>query len=104
VPVDHAPTAQPGAALTDVRVSVTGRGAKRVLAVTLTLARPAGAALHVDLRPRAVRATFKLGAGRHVRKVKIPARTRAGRYLLTLTVRSADARPETHRRTVSVSR
>jgi hypothetical protein len=83
---------------------VTGRGANRVLAVTLTLARPADAALHVGLRPRAVRATFKLAAGRHVRRVKIPARTRPGRYLLTLTVRSADAQPQTHRRTISVSR
>jgi hypothetical protein len=103
-PVEHTPVAQPGATLKGVQVAVTGRGARRVLAVTLTLARPASAALDVKFRPRAVRAAFTLRAGRNVRKVKIPARTRAGRYLLMLTLRSAEAGVQTHRRTVSVRR
>jgi hypothetical protein len=101
-PVEQAPISQPGATLKDVQVTVTGRGPRRVLAVTLTLARPASAALHVAFRPRAVRAAFKLSVGRNVRKVKIPARTRAGRYVLALTVRSAEAGVQTHSRTVSV--
>jgi hypothetical protein len=103
-PVEQTPVARPSATLTGVQVAVIGRGARRVLAVTLTLARPASAALDVKLRPRAVRATFRLRAGRNVRKVKIPSRTRAGRYPLTLTVRSAETGIQTHRRTVSVRR
>jgi hypothetical protein len=101
-PVEQAPIAQPGATLKGVQVTVTGRGPRRVLALTLTLGQPASVALHVAFRPRAVRAAFKLSVGRNVRKVKIPARTRAGRYVLTLTLRSAEAGAQTHRRTVSV--
>jgi hypothetical protein len=103
-PAEPAPNAQPFTALKAIRVSVTGKGAKRVLSVTLTLARPSIVNLHVGFRPRAVRTAFELGPGRHVRKVHIPARTRAGRYLLTLTVRSSETGVETHRRTVSVRR
>ena len=104
VPAEPGPKAQPVAALTGVRVTVTGKGAKRVLSLTLRLSRTSKVNLHVRFRPRAVRSTFTARAGSHVRKVRIPARTRAGRYLLTITIRSSEPGVETHRRTVSVRR
>jgi hypothetical protein len=72
--------------------------------LTLTLARASNVGLHVALRPRAVRGTFRLADGRNVRKLKIPTRTRAGRYALTLTVRDQATIVQVHRRTVSVRR
>lgn len=87
-----------------VRVTVSRRGERRTVVLTADSSRPARATLVFRARPRVVRAEFRLGAGRNVRRVNLPIATRSGRYLLTLTVRDGEGAVRTLSRRVSVRR
>jgi hypothetical protein len=74
-----------------IRARAKGRRAKRRIVVTLTTNRSARATLRLTRRGRRViRKVFALPAGTRTIRARVPRRTRAGWYRMSLAVSSAD--------------
>lgn len=97
------PPASPALAVLDVKVSVVGKGTRRflVLRVDVNKAARARTAL-LRARTSVHRSAFELRAGGNVRKLRLPARLRPGRFTLQLVVRDGSGAALTLRRPVQV--
>jgi hypothetical protein len=85
------------------RPVVSGKGRRRLVAFRVRTNVPASVIARLDKgRHRVISRRWRIQAGTHALRLRLPARTRPGRYRLRVTVRAASSQSQRFSRRVRV--